>query len=194
MVGMPIFSSLSGPTHHHSILDLKKNCSFSDIMESFWTAWVPLCPHWHGFLKRSPWQSTWCAWGQGQAEAFSLSLALPLFLVRLQMFLCHALLCKMDGRTYLNRTSGVIELLLCSTPGGVQDTEHQQSQRSEEAGDCGFETGREITDRTGFWAVKTRVSMKLCCHSVYELGFTRCLWTPCADLTHGDKNSYLTRV
>lgn len=36
--------------------------------------------------------------GQGQAEACALGLALPFFLVRLQMFLCHALLCKMDIR------------------------------------------------------------------------------------------------
>jgi hypothetical protein len=40
-------------------------------------------------------------------------------------FLCRAVLCKMDGKTYLKRTSGIIELLLSSTPGGVQDTEHQ---------------------------------------------------------------------
>lgn len=76
--------------------------------------------------------------GQGQAEACTLGLALPLSLVRLQRFLCHALLCKMDGRIYLNRASEVIELLLCSTSGGMQDAEHQQSQRSEVAGDCGL--------------------------------------------------------
>ena len=75
----------------------------------------------------------------------------------------------MDGKTYLKRTSGIIELLLSSTPGGVQDTEHQHRgcarHRASAQGVCktqsisshrgverlesvAFEIGREITDRT----------------------------------------------
>lgn len=80
---------------HPSVLDSRENCSFRDATESSWVTWVPLSVHIDMASSRGHLSSQLGVLGQRQAEACTLDLALPLFLVKPHTFLGYAL-CKME--------------------------------------------------------------------------------------------------